>query len=220
MNKSSRCGRAATVALCLCQIGPAMGSARAADWTWQNPLSQGATLRGVWGSSGSDVFAVGDAGKTLHYDGSRWSAMGSGTTSDLGGVWGNSGSDVFAVGDYGTTLHFDGGSWSAMSSGSTAFLSAVWGSSASDVFAVGSAGTILHYDGSSWSAMSSGTAKGLTGVWGSSGSDVFAVGPDGTILHYSGNRFFASGFESGGLDGWSPPTPQGRDACRIGRNRC
>jgi hypothetical protein len=29
----------------------------------------------VWGSSGSDVFAVGDKGTILHYDGSAWSAM-------------------------------------------------------------------------------------------------------------------------------------------------
>jgi hypothetical protein len=40
------------------------------DWTWQNPVPQGNHLRGVWGSSGSDVFAVGDDGTILHYDGS------------------------------------------------------------------------------------------------------------------------------------------------------
>jgi hypothetical protein len=39
------------------------------DWTWQNPLPQGNPLWGVWGSSGSDVFAVGDWGTVLHYDG-------------------------------------------------------------------------------------------------------------------------------------------------------
>jgi len=29
-----------------------------ASWKWQNPLPQGNALIGVWGSSGSDVFAV------------------------------------------------------------------------------------------------------------------------------------------------------------------
>ena len=33
------------------------------------------TLWGVWGSSGSDVFAVGDNGTILHYNGSTWSPM-------------------------------------------------------------------------------------------------------------------------------------------------
>ena len=37
----------------------------------------------MWGSSGGDVFAVGSDGTILHYDGTAWSAMGSGTTNDL-----------------------------------------------------------------------------------------------------------------------------------------
>ncbi len=40
------------------------------EWEWQNPLPQGNDLNGVWGSSGSDVFAVGKSGTILHYDGS------------------------------------------------------------------------------------------------------------------------------------------------------
>jgi hypothetical protein len=156
-------------------------------WEWQNPLPQGNTLPGVWGSSGSDVFAVGQYGTLLHYDGTGWSAMNSGTTKHLNGVWGKSESDVFAVGSQGTILHYNGATWSAMSSGTTmAYLNGVWGSSGSDVFAVGDRGTILHYDGTAWNAMISGTDKVLNDVWGSSGSDVFAVGWPGTILHYAG----------------------------------
>ena len=51
------------------------------------------------GVPASDVFAVGDGGTILHYNGSTWSSMTSGTTNYLRGVWGSSGSDVFAVGD-------------------------------------------------------------------------------------------------------------------------
>jgi hypothetical protein len=141
-------------------------------------------LYGVWGSSGSDVFAVGSAGTILHYDGTAWSAMSSNTTERLRGVWGSSGSDVFAVGDRGTILHYDGAVWSEMDSGTDSSLGGVWGSSGNDVFAVGSTGAILHYDGTAWSAMDSGTTDCLFGVWGSSDSDVFAVGDNGTILHY------------------------------------
>jgi len=40
-------------------------------------MSRGAQdfLFGVWGSSSSDVFAVGYYGTVLHYNGSAWSAM-------------------------------------------------------------------------------------------------------------------------------------------------
>jgi hypothetical protein len=157
------------------------------------PMTSGTTnpLLSVWGSSGSDVFAVGAKGTILHYNGSTWSSMVSGTTSDLLCVWGSSGSDVFAVGydtnNYtGTILHYNGSTWSTMISGTTNNFYGVWGSSGSDVFAVGYDGNILHYNGNNWSPMTSGTTNPLRGVWGSSGSDVYAVGIMGTILHYGG----------------------------------
>jgi len=58
----------------------------------------------VWGTSPSDVYAVGDGGTILHYDGNSWSTMTSGTTVVLNGVWGTSSGDVHVVGVYGTIL--------------------------------------------------------------------------------------------------------------------
>jgi hypothetical protein len=89
-------------------LWPAGAQAGGAEWEWQNPLPTNNSLQGVWGSSGSDVFAVGSGGTILHYDGTGWSAMSSGTNGLLGGVWGSSGSDVFAVGLHGTILHYGG----------------------------------------------------------------------------------------------------------------
>jgi len=91
--------------------------------------------------------AVGSSGVILHYDGSVWTPMTSGTATQLNGIWGSSGSDVFAVGLNGTILHYDGSVWAPMTSGTTQALYGIWGSSGSDVFTVGSSGTILHYDG-------------------------------------------------------------------------
>ena len=63
-------------------------------------------LYGVWGTSSSDVFAVGFTGTILHYDGKKWSAMTSNTTYDLLSIWGASSSDIFAVGNGGIILHY------------------------------------------------------------------------------------------------------------------
>ena len=54
--------------------------------------------------------------------------------------------------------------------------------------------------------MSSGATNQLEGLWGASGNYVLAVGDYGAILSY-GTILFASGFESGGLDGWSETAP-------------
>ena len=90
---------------------------------------------------------MGDDSTILHYNGTDWSHMNSGTKDWLVGVWGSKGNDVFAVGTVGSILHYDGSSWSSMNSGTTRILWDIWGSLATDVFAVGDNGVILHYDG-------------------------------------------------------------------------
>ena len=67
MSVSSHRCRAVAPVLCLLLFGFGSTAAQAADWTWQNPLPQGNDLTGVWGSSASDVFAVGGGGTILHY---------------------------------------------------------------------------------------------------------------------------------------------------------
>jgi hypothetical protein len=182
-------------------------------WT---PMTSGTTnnLWGVWGSSGSDVFAVGDNGTILHYNGSAWSSIENplnGTNTTLRDVWGNSGNDVFVVGYNGIILHYNGSNWSSMSSGA-GILFSVWGSSGSDVFAVGTSGTIVHYNGSNWSSMSSGATGFLFGVWGSSGSDVFITGTSG-ILHYDGSSWSSMSSGHSFLNAWGS---SGSDVFAVG----
>jgi hypothetical protein len=59
---------------------------RQMNWEWINPLPQGNTLFGVWGSSSTDVYAVGMAGTILHYDGTSWSLMDSGCPWFIGNI--------------------------------------------------------------------------------------------------------------------------------------
>jgi len=151
-----------------------------------------------------DVFAVGDNGTILHYEGSTWSPMDSGTVMDLQSVWGSSRSDIYAAGTTfssyedpigGVLLHYDGSAWSdgpTLPGADAQIYSDVWGTSASDVYITGGAiygydwasfpyvlGLIFHYDGASWSIALRWFYIGyfvFAGVWGSSPSDVFAIG--------------------------------------------
>jgi PKD repeat protein len=160
-------------------------SVLAASWTTMNSGTNNA-LNGIWGSSNTNIVAVGDEGIILLFNGSFWTQMDSGTSQNIEDVWGTSSMEVFAVGHNGTIRHYDGKDWSAMTSNTTANLTSVWGSSAEDVFAVGEEGIILHYDGFSWSKLLSPTSLPLQGIWGPSGTDVYAVGYDGTLLRYDG----------------------------------
>jgi len=167
-------------------IGIDIGSA---EGIWGDVTSG---LNDVWGISSSDVFAVGSAGTIIHYDGSVWSQMNSGTTSSLVDVWGSSANDVYAVGvSDGIVLHYDGESWTTIGGGTSysRWRWGVWGSSSSDVFVVGQEGIIEHYDGSTWTFMDNPDSHWLYAIWGISSSDVFAAGDHGTVLHYDGSTW-------------------------------
>jgi hypothetical protein len=144
-------------------------------------------LRGIWGSSGTDVFVVGGWGSStiLHYDGTSWYPMDTGTAfTPFAGIWGSSGTDVFAVGMDGYIFHYDGTSWSFSGSDpETDDLYSVWGSSGTDVYVGGDDSSTLHYDGTNWSPVDIGYPQDIEGIWGSSEKDVFIVAGGGTILH-------------------------------------
>ena len=177
----------------------------ASSWT---AMSSGSAsfLYGIWGSSDNSIFAVGASAHSapetsgspgpaiLHYDGSSWTAMSSGTAGILDSIWGTSDNNVFAVGASGTILHYDGSTWSAVTTRIAPDLYAVWGSSDNNVLAVGDSATVLRYDGSTWGRLSgisttrisSGIIRStypLCGVWGSSDNDAFAVGSETILRH-------------------------------------
>jgi hypothetical protein len=61
-------------------------------------------LYGVWGSGPRDVFAVGERGTFLHYDGISWLKLNSTTDWNFSAVWG-AGSSSFVVGGGGAIYH-------------------------------------------------------------------------------------------------------------------
>src|SRR5262245_26005951 len=81
-------------------------------WCWEDPLPQGNILRGVWGTSATDVWAVGEAATLLHFDGSTWRRINFGTdVTNIESVWGSAPDDVWAAGNYGVIVHWDGSTW-------------------------------------------------------------------------------------------------------------
>lgn len=156
-------------------------------YPWRQEFTSSRRLLGVWGSAPDDIFAVGDGGTVLHYNGTDWGGMTSNTTASLTAVWGSSGTDVFAVGFGGTIIYYNGLGWSPMTSGTGNDLLAIWGSSGSDIYAVGEAGTVLYFNGTNWSTIAIGISNWLWGVWGSASNDVYAVGDNGRILNYNGS---------------------------------
>jgi len=75
------------------------------------PELEGVTLSAVWGSSSSDVWAVGSAGTIAHFDGAKWTVLpktDAGTKQTLFTIWGSGPSDVWAGSTERVLFHTDG----------------------------------------------------------------------------------------------------------------
>jgi hypothetical protein len=112
------------------------------------------TLNAIWGWAADDIFAVGDGGVILHYDGSGWSEMMAVPTSaNLYDVYGND-NEVMAVGAGGVILRYDGIIWSQVQpiDMPPVDLRGVWLSNDDPAvgWAVGAGGTYLKYSGGDW----------------------------------------------------------------------
>ena len=161
------------------------------DGTAWTDLAPGGTETFWWahGTSGHDVWTVGERGRIAHYDGAKFTEFVSGTTATLFGVWAASPTDVWAVGGTpgaGTgspndiALHFDGSAWTPAGPPQAlgvAFFK-VWGSAPDNLYVVGESGTVWHRRGTTWTLESSPPiAMGtLLTVNGCGPDEVYAVG--------------------------------------------
>jgi hypothetical protein len=164
-------------------------------WT---TLAPGGTETLWWthGTSGADVWAVGEKGRITHWNGAAFTEFTSGTTATLYGVWAAAANDAWAVGgtpEGGTSqpndvlLHYDGSSWQPSplpkTLGRTFFK--VWGTASDNLYVVGELGTLWHRTGTTWAleASSPPLARGnLTTVSGCSASEVYAVGGQDVLV--------------------------------------
>lgn len=173
-----------------------------AQWSAQEPV-RWRSLHDVTGFSASNVWAVGDNGVIVRYDGTTWTGEQFDGTSvaalplgvfeapprriHLRGVWGSSPAHVVAVGDSGTVLVWNGSAWTTRASGVGATLTDVWGSSASNFYATTADGRILRFGATTVQVVPGVQAPGaLLAVWGSSASNVYAVGEGGLVYRYDG----------------------------------
>ncbi len=63
-----------------------------------NPLIQGAITK-IWGTSSTNLYAIGRGGTIVHHNGTSWQRMASGTTVNLTDIWGTpDGREVWACG--------------------------------------------------------------------------------------------------------------------------
>jgi photosystem II stability/assembly factor-like uncharacterized protein len=167
-------------------IPPPPDASTPAGWT---VLAAGtANLNAVHGLSDTAIWAVGDRGSILHWDGASLTPEASGTNANLRGVWAVDADHVYAVGDSGTILARTGGTWAPVGVGATRqVLTGVWADT-TRVVAVGSSGAIVlgTLATGKYQVIANADHENLLGVTGTPGGPAVAVGALGLVLSLKG----------------------------------
>lgn len=153
-------------------------------------------LRRVFGTPDGHVFAAGDSGTLLHFDGANWNQVSlplPENPAPLVGLYGTSATDVWVAGHNGTLLHFGMSGWEPQTVTAPADLQALWGSDSS-LWAVGQKGAILQHQADAWLPVpiENDNKASLSTLFGTGPSDLWAVGSAGTILHFDGSKWSSS----------------------------
>jgi hypothetical protein len=162
-------------------------------WAWVEIGER--QVRGVWGSSPRDVYAIGP--RTVHhFDGQAWTVP---TTPRLPGtvetIWGAGPDDVWVGGRSDSVLHFDGRSWTALLVGLPAGVTTGWSSGPGSTWVGSQDGGLRHFDGGGW--RDTPKAGEMWGVWGT-GNELWTVGHvqgTGFLSHFDGTTWTEHAFD-------------------------
>jgi photosystem II stability/assembly factor-like uncharacterized protein len=138
---------------------------------------------GMWGTSGSDVFAVGAEGSIYHWDGFGFTQQPvSDVKANLRAV-GGSGKTGWAVGDSGTVVRFDDTGWhkADVPAALNRSLTGVSCAAPEDCFAV-AWGFAMHWDGKAWTQIQGVPSMELLAVTATGPGEAVAVGSPGQAL--------------------------------------
>jgi hypothetical protein len=178
------------------QAGPARSvrvrAGCSSDGWCLTPSPTKANLISIWGAAADAVWAVGESGTMLRWDGSTWGIEPSATSQHLRGVWGTGRDDVWAAGDpqgvLTTIVHRDATAWQAVAAPILRLIGLPLYTGASldrgTVYIPSTVeGSLLQLSAGNWNYLAShGQSYGcvqLYAMWSSSGPqpDLWAVGP-------------------------------------------
>lgn len=164
------------------------------------------SLRAIWGSSATDIWAGGDLGELLHYDGTSWLTVPSNTTQSIVSLWGTAPDDMWAVSrsnideddlpSYDSTiLHYDGRSWAPVWYGTNGHSerTRISGSGPTDIWVDGA--PAMHYDGAKWTPVPQPSPNADCHIWVWADADVWmgcTIKGGLTMAHFDGSSWTAA----------------------------
>ena len=172
-------------------------------------------IRGAWGSSSKDMYFIGTKGTIVHYDGTNWKKIQTGTALDMQAIWGGYdqktseyqilalASNPFTFPEGKLLLQLNGSTATAIAdSGLAPSLMGLWFIPSECYYIVGDGIYQKSILGDPmWSSLPLLTTFYTSNARGNSPIDVFIVGSFGECLHWNGKSwrsfFNVTGLENG-----------------------
>lgn len=142
-------------------------------------------LENVWGSSPTNVYAVGRNGVVLRWDGNALQRLPTGFTAHANFVFGFGTSDLY-ISDLDGLLRFDGTAWTRMLSLPGVTPTGIWGTSSRNLYIGSAEGDIWRFDGRAWSRIAS-LGSSISQLFGFGPSSVYAAGLVSPGVVYTGS---------------------------------
>lgn len=149
-------------------------------------------LKGIFATSTSNIWVVGDAGHVFYWDGATWTDISIDDSTECNTVWASSPSDVWVGAYSGSIMHYNGSAWAARTPpGSPYEISSIRGTSPTSVYATSGywgAPYVWMWDGSSWTT----TDFGQSGYY---GFGALGGHVNGSFYVLGGDRNFRQAYE-------------------------
>jgi len=149
-------------------------------------------LYGLYITSINDVWAVGNKGVIVHYDGASWSLHTDTGNETWYDITCTSASNCWAVGKSGDVAQYNGSTWTESTVSSSDDINGVYALSASDIWAAGKSGKLWHYDGISWSLHTDTGNETWNDITCTSTSSCWVVGDGGDVAQYDDEAWIES----------------------------
>jgi hypothetical protein len=143
-------------------------------------------LETVWAATPTEVWAAGDTGTVVHWNGSTFTPM---LLPQSGGtqyaLWGTSASDVWCVGSPASITHrWNGSAWVPITSLGSYGSYGVVAYAPDNALAISAASSVLAWNGSAWSVQLLDTNTNYYAIHGCNADEAWISTDDGRIFHY------------------------------------
>jgi|GEM_PF-4951785 len=163
-------------------------------YTWKKTLAPTTgIIAAVSGVDNQHIWAVGENGVILFFNGQSWVPQNSPVTHTLYAVFATDTKHVWAAGEQGTLIFFDGQNWNTPIATNTKLpLYDLWVSPSNTVYTGGDNGTLLKcINNNTCSQAMNIPNKQVTSIWGTQDNNIWAVAENFT-LHFDGNNWSAT----------------------------